>query len=588
MKILLTCTSIQDEHRTEENVDSHYPLGLAYLQSYLERHRPDQDEFVNLYLNNTNYETCYSTLKQHLKEFKPDIFGVSIMTHSRVSAFRMIEYVHEHYPDIQIVVGGMHVTVMWQQFAEQYPYVIIVRGEGEETFYNLVQALENKDPIDKILGLAYHDGEKVYTSGNGPLIEDINTLPFPKHELFVSEGKTMANLLTSRGCPYKCNFCVLDWMSRRKVRFRSGENIADEVEMLLKKFPSITTIWIHDDAFMINKDRTIEFCDAIIARGIKTQFVASARFRPISEEVVRKMDQAGFAHVLFGLESGADNVIAGMKKGITKEHVRYGMELFGKTEMKATAFLIAGLPGETDETVQETINFVQEIQNINYLFYDDMGVAMIYPGTEMYTMARSTGKISDEYWLTDGDVPYYTIEHGGVYSYEKLIEMKEKIRQAVSLQNMFTTPEGFLIQRKLIPSILKYAQQFNMIQINNMALQAMINDNLLPEVAHAIFLGTSDSLIKKIATGFEKIVIELLSSGEHLNTAEQRTQFVTNYNQQRVKDTLTLSVYADRRKQVIEKLSDREDVGDVEYIKGTIKENKPKNLDFDISTNGGV
>jgi len=588
MKILLTCTSIQDEHRTEENVDSHYPLGLAYLQSYLEHHRPDQDEFVNLYLNNTNYETCYSTLKQHLKEFKPDIFGVSIMTHSRVSAFRMIEYVHEHYPDIQIVVGGMHVTVMWQQFAEQYPYVIIVRGEGEETFYNLVQALENKDPIDKILGLAYHDGEKVYTSGNGPLIEDINTLPFPKHELFVSEGKTMANLLTSRGCPYKCNFCVLDWISRRKVRFRSGENIADEVEMLLKKFPSITTIWIHDDAFMINKDRTIEFCDAIIARGIKTQFVASARFRPISEEVVRKMDQAGFAHVLFGLESGADNVIAGMKKGITKEHVRYGMELFGKTGMKATAFLIAGLPGETDETIQETIDFVQEIQNINYLFYDDMGVAMMYPGTEMYTMARSTGKISDEYWLTDGDVPYYTIEHGGVHSYEKLIEMKEKIRQAVSLQNMFTTPEGFLIQRKLIPSILKYAQQFNMIQINNMALQAMVNDNLLPEAAHALFLGTPDSLIKKIVNGFEKIVIELLSSGEHLNTAEQRTQFVTNYNQQRVKDTLTLSTYADRRKQVIEKLSDTEDVGDVEYTKETIKANKPKKLDFNISTNGGV
>jgi len=127
-----------------------------------------------------------------------------------------------------------------------------------------------------------------------------------------------------------------------------------------------------------------------------------------------------------------------------------------------------------------------------------------------------------------------------------------------------------------------------MIQINNMALQAMVNDNLLPEAAHALFLGTSDSLIKKIVNGFEQIVIELLSSGEHLNTAEQRTQFVTNYNQQRVKDTLTLSTYADRRKQVIEKLSDTEDVGDVEYTKETIKANKPKKLDFNISTNGGA
>lgn len=108
----------------------------------------------------------------------------------------------------------------------------------------------------------------------------------------------MANLLTSRGCPYKCNFCVLDAVSLRKVRFRSGDNIADEVEQLITKFPSITTIWIHDDAFMINKKRTLEFCDAIIRRGIKTQFVASARFRPISPEVVSKMEQAGFIHVL--------------------------------------------------------------------------------------------------------------------------------------------------------------------------------------------------------------------------------------------------------------------------------------------------
>ena len=588
MKILLTCTSIQDEHRSENVHDSHYPLGLAYLQSFLEKQRPGQDEFVNLYLNNVNYDTCYEVLEKNLKEFRPDIFGVSIMTHSRVSAFRMIEYVHKHYPDTRIVVGGVHVTVMWEQFAKKYPFVTVVRGEGELTFHKLIDAFEADTPLGDIVGLAYHDGEKVVTTGSAPLIPDLDMLPFPKHELFVKQGKTMANLLTSRGCPYRCNFCVLDWMSERKVRFRSGENIADEVEMLLKQFPSIQTIWIHDDAFMINKDRTIEFCDAIIDRGIKTQFVASARFRPISLEVVHKMEQAGFVHVLFGLESGAQEVIKGMRKGISKEHVRYGIDLFGQTGMKATAFLIAGLPGETDETIGETIDFVQEIQNINYLFYDDIGVSMIYPGTEMYTMAKGTGKLNDDYWLTDGDVPYYTKENGGVHTYEKLLEMKERIRQSVSLAHL-ATPDGFLQQRKLIPEILKYSQRFNLQGINNLLYKVLNENNLISEVVNAFFLGSSDNLKEKIELNVEKSILRMmLGDNNNFKTPKEVQSFVERYDEQRTKDRETLKLYAERQKEVKAKLSKRNDVGDVAYVKKALKGNVPKKLDFNISTLGGV
>jgi len=586
MKIILTCASIQDEHRSEESADSHYPLGLAYLQSYLEHHRKDKDEIRNLYLNNSDYESCYNTLKKNLKEFNPDVFGVSMMTHSRVSAFKIIEYAHEHHPDTKIVVGGMHATVMWNQIVEKYPYITLVRGEGEATLYNLVQAWDNDESISDIPGIAYHDGEKVVTTGGAPLIDNIDDLPFPKHELFMHQGKKMANILTSRGCPYKCNFCVLDWMSRRKVRFRSGENVADEVEMLLEKFPSIDTVWIHDDAFMINKDRTIEFCDAIIARGIKTQFVASARFRPISEEVVHKMEAAGFVHVLFGLESGADDVIKGMKKGITKEHVRYGMELFGKTNMKATAFLIAGLPGETDETIQETIDFVQEIQNINYLFYDDMGVAMMYPGTEMYLMAKTTGKIHDDYWLTDADVPYYTDEFGGVHTYEKLLEMKATIRQSVSLQNIFT-PEGFLIQRKLIPSILKYSLQHGMTGINRIFIQSLLDNKLLEQVCHSLFFGASEELLNEVSHSAEKHIIKILMS-EHLKTTAEKKDFFSKYKLQKQSDDKLLLTYDERRKEIVDKLSDEEDVGDVDYVRPSNSGNKPKKLNFNVSTNGGV
>ena len=565
MKILLCCTSIQDEHRSEDNHDSHYPLGLAYLQSYIEHHRPDKDEFINLYLNNVPYEECYAEIKENLKNFQPDVFGVSIMTHSRVTAYRMIEYVHENYPDTKIVVGGMHPSVMWYQMVEKYPYIVAVRGEGEVTFNELIDVYSgDKDmDIDDVAGLAYHNGERVVATKPRPLVDNIDDLPFPKHELFVKNGKTIGNLLTSRGCPYKCNFCVLDHTSLRKVRFRSGDNIADEVEQLITQFPSINTVWIHDDAFMINKARTIEFCDAIIRRGIKTQFVASARFRPIDEEVVQKMEQAGFVHVLFGLESGADNVISGMRKGITKEHVRYGARLFGTTKMKATAFLIAGLPGETDETIQETIDFVQEIQNINYLFYDDIGVSMIYPGTEMYTMAKATGKIDDDYWLTDKDVPYYTIENGGVHTYEKLLEMKETIRQSVSLQHIFT-PEGFLKQRKVIPSLLKYSQIHHMHPINNILNQALTRFNLLNDVVKTMIIGDStDKLLRKISVAFEKVLIEVVMNHNNMDTPQKKKQFIDQIVQQTKEDNLKLAEYAERTKAI--KYEGEKDKGDIQY-----------------------
>lgn len=589
MKILLACTSIQDEHRDENVHDTHYPLGLAYLQSYLEHTRPDKDEFVNLYLNNVPYEECYSTIIKSLNDFKPDVFGVSIMTHSRVSAYKMIEYAHKNFPETKILVGGMHPTVMWEQFAKKYPYVTIVRGEGEKTFHNIIEALDKGDSLKEIPGVAYWEGEEVFTTGNAPLIDDLDDLPFPKHELFVDENKGMANLLTSRGCPYRCNFCVLDWMSKRQVRFRSGDDIADEVEMILEKFPSVRTIWIHDDAFMINKNRTIEFCEAIINRGIKTQFVASARFRPISEEVVYKMEEAGFVQVLFGLESGAEEVIKGMRKGISKEHVRYGLDLFAKTSMKATAFIIAGLPGETDETIDETIDFVQELQNINYLFYDDIGVAMVYPGTEMYEMVKATGKIDDDYWLTDGDVPYFTDTIGAVHTYEKLLGMKEKIRKAIALNFLFT-PEGFLKQRKVIPPMLKYCQQHNMTGINKMLYQAVIDNDLLPPVMHSTYFGASPELRKNLSIVFENLALQLVTQN-HFKTQEEADNFGNLVREQRTSDEKTLIEYEKRRKAIHAKLSKEDDEGDVEYVRkkyDTVAKNVPRDLGFHISTVGGV
>jgi len=537
MKVLLTCTSIDDSHRTKDAPDSHYPLGLAYLHTYLEKY--SDHEVETHFLNNVNAEICTNKIKKEIESFKPDVIGISMMTHSRISSFRMIEYIIENHPDIKLVLGGIHPTIMWEQMARRYPTTIIVIGEGEITFGALLNGFENDTPLEEIEGIAYFNDEEVVKTEERDLIDDLDILPAPKHEIFLFEGKQVANLLTSRGCPFKCNFCVLGNVSLRSVRFRSAENICDEIEEILAMCPSVQILWLHDDAFMINKKRTMALCDEIIKRGIKTTFTCSARFRPVSRELVQRMEQAGFNHVLFGLESGAEEVMKGMFKGITKDHIRYATSLFAESNIKTTAFLIVGLPGETQETIDETIDFVQEMQNNNYLFYDEIGVTQIYPGAEVYNIAKRRelqvegyGPLDDDYWLTDGEVPFYECEH----SYEQLLEWKEQVRDAISLVRIFK-PKSFLQQRKLLPSIIKYGWRFNFPFIIQLTAQVVQKPDMSHQLLRCFFSGKPQDLMPKISFEVEKQILQQILANL---PEEQREDFVNQYSAQRDEDVSTL------------------------------------------------
>jgi|2_EtaG_2_1085320.scaffolds.fasta_scaffold06647_2 radical SAM superfamily enzyme YgiQ (UPF0313 family) len=512
MKVLLTCTSIEDKERIENAHDSHYPLGLAYLQSYLKKYT--DYEVQTHFLNNVSQEICLNKIKEEIDIFKPDVIGISVMSFSRTSSYRMIEYLDEHHPDIKIVLGGMHPTIMWDTILKKYTTPVVVVGEGELTFADLLEHFKHEKPIKDVKGIAYHNGEKPVVTASRDLIKDLNILPAPDHSIFLWEGKTVANLLTSRGCPFKCNFCVLDHISLRTVRIRSAENVCDEIEQILAARPSIKIIWLHDDAFMINKKTTIALCREIIRRGIKTSFTCSARFRPVSRELVQLMEKAGFNHVLFGLESGAQKIMDDMKKGVTKDHIRYATSLFAESNIKTTAFLIVGLPGETQETINETIDFVQEMQFNNYLYYDDIGICGIYPGAEVYNIAKRKkfeipgyGLLDDDYWLTDGEVPYYECEH----SIEKLKQWKEDIRGAIAL-NRIMKPEQFLLQKKMLPSIIKYSYKFGLPGIIDLTQQTLQKHNLVQEMVHTFFTSSPSKMMPKIGLSVEKELLRQVMS----------------------------------------------------------------------------
>jgi len=452
-KVLLATTSFEDiplvpASKTDE--ESHYPIGLAYLHSYLESKNINVNTIC---MNNKPYDYCFKKVIEIIENFSPDIIGFQILTSNRVSSYRLIEYIHENYPKIKIVIGGIHSTIMYKQLIEKYPFLIAILGEGEITFFELIKELDKKSPnLKKIDGIAFYEKGVTRTKPR-KVIENLDVLPFPKHELFFKNSWRYSGcILTSRGCCFSCSFCCLNPESKRIVRFRSPKNVVDEIEYMVNKFPQMTEIFIHDDSFFINNNRVIEICDEIIKRKIKMDFVCSGRFKPISKELVKRLEEANFKRVLLGLESGDNGILKACHKGINQDDVLNTFKLFSKSPINLKTFLIVGLPGENIKTIKETAKFIKKMQKMKYVSYgNSSNFLIIYPGTEVYEIAKSKGVINDEFWLSDKEIPIYTAEN----SYEELNKLGSILLDNIAFKRIIT-PRGFKAQFEMIPYLVKY------------------------------------------------------------------------------------------------------------------------------------
>lgn len=373
-----------------------------------------------LYLNSEPEAECLERIFSVADEF--DVIGLQVFAHNRACTFRVLE----RYPDRRVVIGGIHASTMYPGIIEKYRNVVAVIGEGEVTFAELVERGAGPD----VNGIAYWDGERVARTPDRELIADLDTLPIPKHELFFSGGRTNANILTSRGCPYKCSFCTLDTTSRRKVRLRSPDSVIAEILHLKEICPDLMGIWIHDDSFLLDNARAIEICKRIAALKLGIALSCSARFKPLSAEVVGALESAGFVQVLFGLESGSEKILKAAHKGITRLDAMRAFELFRDSPIAVTAFLIVGLPGEDETTIRETVEFIHQLQKIKYTYYEDIGTLIVYPGTEVYEICKQAGAMTDDFWMTDEPVPLFTVEHPA----EKLEGFKNAILDRIALK----------------------------------------------------------------------------------------------------------------------------------------------------------
>lgn len=374
------------------------PLGLLYLSAYLKKHG------YNVKVLDLN--------KQPMPEkIDAKIVGFTMLSYMRSPTYELIRKIKGNNPDTKIVVGGVHASAIPEVLINNLPIDAVVVGEGETAIKELA------DYWIKGVG----DFNRIKCCD---LIKNLDEIPFPDYEQidfdwyrapiqdshydYVVNGMKIgelryANIVTSRGCMGRCKFCNAFKHWGNRIRFRSAKNVLDEILLLYNKF-NVRFFNFNDDCFGQNKKIAKEICRGIIDSGIKIAFYTSMRANCVEEELIKLMKEAGCFMISYGVESGSEKVLENINKNITKEDITKAITLTKKYGIKSYALLMVGNLGETDETIQETVDLMTKLEVDICTF---VGRVFVYPDT-IYSKLMD---IPDEFWI-DGPDDLPTFNYG--------------------------------------------------------------------------------------------------------------------------------------------------------------------------------
>jgi anaerobic magnesium-protoporphyrin IX monomethyl ester cyclase len=371
------------------------PLGLAYLASALSE-AGIEVKILDLVVS----PYSQSMLRNVLEQFKPQIAGLTAVSMTFNFAIDVIQDIRHLCPDILTIMGGPHASFCARETLQRFPGLdIVVLGEGEQTVVELTRAVDNGRRWEGVKGIAYRSGSDIRCTAERALIADLDSLPVPaRHLLPLGRYRALGmpvSLTTSRGCPFKCIFCVGRKMVGARVRYRSPAKVVDELEYLNSL--NFHQINIADDLFTANKHHCSAVCDEIIKRRLKLIWTSFARVDTVSEEVLVRMKAAGCSAVSFGVESGNPQILKTIKKGITREQVVAAVNMCRRTGITPFASFILGLPGETPQTIQETLDFGEQLKDLGLSF--GFHLLAPFPGTEIRANSHQYGiKILTDDW----------------------------------------------------------------------------------------------------------------------------------------------------------------------------------------------
>lgn len=371
------------------------PYGLLMLSSYLEK-RNIKNEIIDLYA----YPEKEENILKKINDLKPNFVGITTTTSSFFDGLNIAKLIKENFQGIKVIFGGVHPTAVYEKILKNYKEIdYVVVGEGEVTIYEL---LTSNEP-ENVKGIAFRKDDEVFFTGRRKLIEDLDQLPFPAYNklknfpkkytlpIFNYPKSPSCTFLTSRGCPFSCSYCDRSVFGP-SFRAHSSEYLIEHLNFLMKNY-NIKHINIYDDNFLLDKKRVFEFCEKKIKEKIKITFNCIGRANHLDKEILKILKKAGCWMINIGVESGDEELLKPHRSRPEIEKIREISREIKKNKMRVKGLFMMGIPGETRETIEKTIEFA-----INNPF-DDLNVTKFtpFPGTPIYEKIKEYGEF-EENW----------------------------------------------------------------------------------------------------------------------------------------------------------------------------------------------
>ncbi|MDI6825971.1 MAG: radical SAM protein [Candidatus Aenigmarchaeota archaeon] len=374
------------------------PYYLAYAAGALEKSGFSDIKLMDAIAKNWSRKETIN----FIKSFNPDLIIVDTSTPSIHNDVEVAAEIKKALPNSHVNLVGTHLTRKTEEtFGLSEAIDSICRGEYDFTLVELAEAIESEKPLREIEGLSFREDGKIFHNPERPLLtsKELDELPFvsevyKKHlniwdYFYASLLYPQVTILTARGCPFSCSFCNIPF--KNSYRPRSPENVVDEFEYIQDELPEVREVMIEDDTFPVSKRRTIEISDLLIKRKIKISWSCNARV-DTDYETLKRMKDAGCRLLCVGFESPVQKTLNTVHKKTTARMQLEFMKNCNKLGLLVNGCFILGLPGDTEETIKETIEFAKKLNPDTVQFYP----LFLYPGTEAWDWAEENGYLASK------------------------------------------------------------------------------------------------------------------------------------------------------------------------------------------------
>jgi len=369
-----------------------YPsLGLGYIAAVLEE-AGYLVQFIDMFAEELNLKNLLSRLKKS----PPSVVGITTDMVTFVTAKKIATFIKHEFPDCYLIFGGALTTIYPKDLLLNNLFDAMVRGEGEITIIELIEALKKDKPLKDVKGLSYRENGAIYVNEDRLLIKNLDKLPFPARHLMpmdkyysvIAKKGKFTTLISSRGCPYSCTYCL----EQGTLRIRNPKAVVDELELVVQEY-GITEFFFQDSTFSVNQKNTTRICQEIINRKLEIKWECKTRVDSVTKDLLKLMRKSGCARIHYGVESGNSRILKVLNKQFTLKQAMNAINWTKDVNIEILAYFIIGSPSENLRTIKDTIQFAKKLDPDFALF----SIALAGPGMPWYEMALKQNKFENDY-----------------------------------------------------------------------------------------------------------------------------------------------------------------------------------------------